>query len=290
MAKDDYQCIGHWGSHFPEGDLYQSFDKIISDSKGNIYVTDNVTLKIAKFSSNGKYLKNWEFINGDGNIFCDQYDNIWLQDCEDFCIFNSEGQIIDKWKEPKCEMDDLGSMTSNTGFFGVVVDKQGCYYIRAQRQYDENRSLHPEYIYKFSPQKKFISEFKVKNPSLRWRGFVIDVKGFFYLISGEKIFKYTPEGELKNCFYTHFSNIISITNDVYDNLYITDSHRITKISQQGKIISESEPWSDGHQSPFLTNISVSPNGENLFVVDRRRPIIIQKFQKRPPSLLKRLFG
>jgi len=246
---------------------------VTTDPQGNIYVTDNMNYRVAKFDASGNYLLTWPVntggSNGLGSIAADALGNIYVCDFNGRVLkYTNTGQLLLAW----------GSSGSANGQFsgvrGIAVDASGNVYVCDQ---GNNR------IQKFTSSGVFITKWgtagsgngQFDNPL----NIEVDASGNVYVTESStttRIQKFTSTGVFITKWGSagsgngQFNQFGGITADNAGNVFVSDwgNNRIQKFTSSGAFIST---WGSGGaadgQFSYPAGSRVDPVSGNLFVVD-----------------------
>ena len=256
---------------------------IAVDSKGYVYVTDELRSKVLKFDSDGNFIKEW----GEKGNGIDQFS----PRIEDIDV-DSQGNVyvVDYGKTPKILKFDSdgnfifslgGSKGEGIGQFnrpwGVNVDSEGNIYVAEKYNYR---------ISKYSPDGQFISAWG-KNSFAdgdfkHLHAVVVDTNGnnnYVYATDEDKggVEKFTTDGQFITRWGQWGANegemieVHGISTDSEGNVYVTDTKnaRIQKFTPDGEFITS---WGvnglgDG-KFLMIHDLDIDSN-DNIYVIDQR---------------------
>src|SRR5580765_5950819 len=119
-AEGGYVYLTQWGSFGSGNGQFEYPEGVATDAAGNVYVVDQVNLRIQKFTSAGAYLTQWR--SGiPQDVATDAAGNVYVTDPRNKRIqkFTSDGIYLTQW----------GSAGSGDGQFvdptGVATDAAG---------------------------------------------------------------------------------------------------------------------------------------------------------------------
>ncbi len=217
-------------------------DGIVTDSAGNIYVSDSGNQRIQKFDSSGNFLLAWGSL-GTGNgqfaypagIAIDSSDNIYVSDNNNHRVqkFTSSGAFV--WNIGKNGGD--GTAGTGNGEFSnpndVATDDAGNVYVA------DWLNLR---VQLFTSGGVFISKFTTPDAPY---GIAVDSNHDIYTVSSDNVVrKYTSSGTPILNWGTsgtgngQFNSPIGVDVDSMDNVYVSDfdNNRIQKFDYLGNFI------------------------------------------------------
>ncbi|MFB5600564.1 MAG: 6-bladed beta-propeller [Nitrososphaeraceae archaeon] len=271
--------ITSWGEKGEEDGKFLHPHGIAVDSRGYVYVTDELKSQVLKFDSDGNFIKSW---GGNGpeqsqlskkieDIDVDVHDDVYVVNYgkpTNIAKFDSEGNFI----------GSFGSKGEGIGEFnrpwGINVDSEGNIYVAEKYNYR---------ISKYTPDAEFVTMWG-KNGSddgdfLHLHAVTTDKDGYVYATDEDKgnIQKFTPYGEFvtkwgnKGKDLGEFIELHGIATDSENNVYVADTKnsRIQKFTSDGEFLTS---WGENGlgDGKFLMihDIDVDSN-DYVYVTDKR---------------------
>jgi hypothetical protein len=271
--------IKSWGeSGKGEGKLLHPHG-IAVDSKGYVYVTDELKSKVLKFDSDGNFVTSWgengnainQFSKRIEDIDVDSNDNVYVVDygkTSKILKFDSDGNFI----------ASLGSKGKGIGEFkrpwGVNVDTEGNIYVSEKLNYRVSKyNSNGEFVTMWGTNGTNDGNFK------HLHAVVVDAKGNVYATDEDKgnVQKFTSDGQ----FITKWGSwgkgegqmreVHGIATDSEGNVYIVDTRnaRIQKFTSDGEFISSwgKNGLGDG-KFLMIHDLDIDSN-DNIYTIDQR---------------------
>ena len=253
---------------------------IAVDSKGYVYVTDEMRSKVLKFDSDGNFIKEWgekgnaidQFSPRIEDIDVDSQGNVYVVDygkTPKILKFDSEGNFIFSLGGSKGE--GIGQFNRP---WGVSVDSEGNIYVAEKYNYR---------ISKYSPDGQFITAWG-KNSFAdgdfkHLHAVVVDSNNYVYATDEDKggVEKFTTDGQFITRWGQWGENagemmeVHGIATDSEGNVYVTDTRnaRIQAFTPDGEFITS---WGvnglgDG-KFLMIHDLDIDSN-DNVYVIDQR---------------------
>ena len=199
---------------------------IALDSIGNVYVADQVHQRIAKFTSDGIFIKDWVSQINPTDIVIDSSDNVYVTEMFDSRIakFSSDGILITKW---------------NTGPIsrGIAVDSSDNIWVTSANNGDTNYV-----VQKFTPDGILLTQWSsagndgVNIPTFNGYGIAFDSLGKLFIADtfNNRIQKYETNGKLITQWGIsgtgdgEFNSPHDLAIDSQDKIFVSDTfnHRV----------------------------------------------------------------
>jgi DNA-binding beta-propeller fold protein YncE len=227
----------------------RAFD-IAVDPQGHVYVVNQTTKQLKKFTANGHLIRQWLYKN-DTPLRVEASDNeyvyvLYEREFLDFIrVFNADGNVVCEWGElenrkyRKCADSQKIDHNVIYDIAGEVmtVDSQGHVYLVNHYRANEKYAT----LQKFTYNGQFMYEWPIKVPftGLRHIHFFINNINELYIVfqSDNKVSKYSLEYPMPKLLQTweDFKTPKHIAFDKDNNAYITDmrNHRILKLLPDG---------------------------------------------------------
>ncbi len=263
--------------------LNSSAGGIATDSKGNVYVTEQISNQVKKFDKDGNFITKWggtygtadnQFKNA-GAIAIDSKDTVYVADIGNSVIkkFNSDGAFISKILPDRAPTD-------------IVFDSQDNMYVAYDYSVG-NRGM----IQKFDSSGNFIKgwgSYKTFTPGdgqfSVLRGIAVDKQGNVYATdsasAASSVQKFDSNGTFIKKWGTvgngegQFKGVTDITLSPWGTLYVTnmDNGRLQEFNTDGTLVSDclcGRAW-DGAYGTGFTNLAFIANGD-LLIANGRSP-------------------
>jgi NHL repeat len=195
---------------------------IAIDSSGNVYVADQVHQRIAKFTSDGIFIKDWASSINPTDIAIDSLDNVYVTEMFDSRIakFTSDGILITKW---------------NTGPIsrGISVDSSDNIWVTSANIGNTNYL-----VQQFTPDGIQLIQWSsagndgVNIPTFNGYGIAFDSEGKLFIADtfNHRIQKYETNGSLITQFGIsgigdgEFNSPHDLAIDSQDKIFVSDTH------------------------------------------------------------------
>ena len=259
VSSEDHILIENWANMDVESHG-SDFVGIVTDSSDNIYLLENKSNQVIKFSSDGELISQWQSTFSLNpypypiGISVDKSDNIYINDGQSLSFekFSAEGSYISGWDyNPENTVIEIPLI--------LHVDYLNNFYVFGEIMGDSRYSLPVgTHIKKFSNDGKQLAEFDIPDVVTRSLTVDSDHDGNLYLLDdhNSKIVKLLVDGTTvewgslgtQNGMF-NFPTDIAV--DSANNVYVADryNHRIQKFTGDGDFIHK---WDVADNPIFLT--------------------------------------
>ena len=280
VPSENYILIENWANMKVESHG-SDFVGIVTDSSGNIYLLENKSNQVIKFSSDGELISQWQSTFSQNpypypiGISVDKSDNIYINDGQSLSFekFSAEGNHISGWNyNPENSVIEIPLI--------LHVDHLNNFYVFGEIMGESRYSLPSgTHIKKFSSDGKQLAEFDLSDVVTRSLTVDSDHDGNLYLLDdhNSKIVKLFVDGTTvewgslgtQNGMF-NFPTDIAV--DSTNNVYVADryNHRIQKFSDNGEFIHK---W-DVTDNPVLITVDSKDNIHALTEAN-----LVKKFSK-----------
>jgi sugar lactone lactonase YvrE len=195
---------------------------IAIDSSGNVYVADQVHQRIAKFTSDGIFIKDWASSINPTDIAIDSLDNVYVTEMFDSRIakFTSDGTFIKRWNTAPISR-------------GIAVDSSDNIWVTSANIGNANYL-----VQKFTPDGIQLIQWSsagndgVNIPTFNGYGIAFDSEGKLFIADtfNHRIQKYETNGTLITQFGIsgtgdgEFNSPHDLAIDSQDKIFVSDTH------------------------------------------------------------------
>jgi DNA-binding beta-propeller fold protein YncE len=261
--------ITQWGTFGAGNGQFHDPFFIVTDTEGNVYVSDTGNNRIQKFTSGGDYLTQWgSFGSGSGQfmgpegVATDAAGNVYVADHNNQRIqkFSSTGTYLTEWDDP-----------SGRGLFyptALAIGATGMIFVSTP--FDEFPG-----IFRLSSTGILLNVWYTPGFYGVPEALVTDAAGSLYASGGGNIVKFTSDGApliLCGSFGSgdgQFFGVSGIAIDADNNVYASDvsNNRIQEFTSDGNYLTQWGSLGSG-DGQFVNprGIAIDPAG-NIYVVD-----------------------